>query len=127
MQPAMPENVLKCFFNFLKEIIMTTNFAKTAASTLVLAVAALGAASSFAGTSDAKTTDGQLLFPAFTSTMTRAQVQADYIKAAKSGQIVQATEGAVLKVPDFVSTRSAADVRAEAVNAAHHSNVGGSI
>ncbi len=98
---------------------MTTHFAKSAVSTLVLAVATLGAASSFAGTSDAITSDGQLLFPAFTSTMTRAQVQADTIKAAKSGQIVQATEGAVFKMPEFVSTRSAAEVRAEAVTAAH--------
>lgn len=106
---------------------MTTHFAKTAVSTVVLAIAALGAASSFAGASDAKTTDGQWLFPAFTSTLTRAQVQADYIKAAKSGQIIQATEGAVLKVPEFVSTRSAAEVRAEAVMAARHSPVVGSI
>ncbi len=103
---------------------MTTNFAKSAVSTVVLAVAALGAASSFAGTSDAKTTDGQLLFPSFTSTMTRAQVQADYIKAAKSGQIIPSTAGTTLKVPEFVSTRSAAEVRAEAVVAAHHPVIG---
>ena len=106
---------------------MTTHFAKSTVSALVLVVAAMGAASSFAGTSDAKTTDGQLLFPAFTSTMSRAQVQADYIKAAKSGQIVPSTLGTTVKAPEFVSTRSPADVRAEAVYAAHHSNVGGSI
>ena len=106
---------------------MTTKFAKSTVSTLVLAVAALGAASSFAGTSDAKTTDGQLLFPAFTSTMTRAQVQADYIKAAKAGEIVPSTLGTTVKAPEFVGTRSAAEVRAEAVMAARHSPVVGSI
>ena len=106
---------------------MTTNFAKTAVSTVVLAIAALGAASSFAGTSDAKTTDGQWLFPAFTSTMTRAQVQAAYIKAAKAGEIVPSTLGTTVKAPEFVGTRSAAEVRAEAVMAARHSPVVGSI
>ena len=106
---------------------MTTNFAKSAVSTVVLAIAALGAASSFAGASDAKTTDGQLLFPAFTSTLTRAQVQADYIKAAKAGEIVPSTLGTTVKAPEFVGTRSAAEVRAEAVMAARHSPVVGSI
>ena len=104
---------------------MTTNFAKSAVSTLVLAVAALGAASSFAGTSTAKGTEGEMLFaPAFTSTMTRDQVKAEYLQAAKTHQIVAATEGAVLVEPAFVSTRSVAEVRAEAVVAAHHPVIG---
>lgn len=130
MNQARPAQM--CFqlfyrFNFLQDTIMTTHFAKSAVSALVLAAAALGAASSFAGASDAKTSDGQLLFPAFTSSLTRAQVQAEYFKAVKSGQIVQATEGTVLKAPAFVSTRLAAEVRAEGVYAAHHANMGGSI
>ena len=125
MKPAMPRLVL---LTFLKEIIMTTHFAKSAVSTLVLAVAALGAASSIAGTSTARNTDGDLRFtPALTSTTTRAQVQAEYIQAAKSGQIVLSSDGTMLRAPAFVGTRSAAEVRAEAVYAAHHSTMGGSI
>ena len=42
----------------------------------------------------------------FTSTLTRAQVQADYVQAAKAGQISPSIEGTTLKVPTFVSTRS---------------------
>ena len=107
---------------------MTTNFAKSAVSTVVLAIAALGAASSIAGTSTARNTDGDLRFaPALTSTTTRAQVQADYIKAAKAGEIVPSTLGTTVKAPEFVGTRSAAEVRAEAMMAARHSPVVGSI
>jgi hypothetical protein len=103
---------------------MTTNFAKSAVSTLVLAVAALGAASSFAGTSDVKGTEGEMLTSAFTSTTTRAAVQSDLIRAAKSGQIIASIAGTTLKAPEFMSSRSAAEVRAEAVVAAHHPVVG---
>ena len=95
--------------------------AKTAVSSIVLALAALGSASSFAATSDFKNSAGEPLFPAFTSVLTRAQVQADYIKAVKAGEIVASIEGTTLKAPAFVGVRSAADVRAEAVMAAHHS------
>ena len=55
--------------------------AKTAVSSIVLALAALatfGSASSFAAASDVKNSAGEPLFPAFTSVLTRAQVQADY-------------------------------------------------
>ena len=103
---------------------MTTNFAKSAVSTLVLAVAALGAANSFAAGGTAKGTEGEMLLPAFTSTTTRAEVQTDLIRAAKSGQIIPSTAGTTLKAPEFVSTRAAADVRAEAVVAAHNPVVG---
>ena len=120
MKPAMPGIV----FNFMKEIIMTTTFAKSAVSTLVLAVAALGAASSFAAEA-AKGTEGEMLFaPAFTSTVTRAEVQTDLIRAAKSGQIIPSIAGTTLKQPEFVSKRSVAEVRAEAVVAAHHPVIG---
>ena len=94
--------------------------AKTAVSSIVLALAALGSASSFAATSDVKNSAGEPLFPAFTSVLTRAQVQADYIKAVKAGEIVASIEGTTLKAPAFVSVRSVAEVRAEAVMAAHH-------
>ena len=101
---------------------MTTKFAKTAVATLssvVLAVATLGATSSFAATSTARNTDGDLLFaPALTSTTTRAQVQAEYIKAAKSGQIIPSSDGITLRAPAFVSARPAAEVHAEALVAA---------
>lgn len=107
---------------------MTKSFAKSAvssfASTLVLAVAALGAASSFAAGGPVKGTEGELLFPAFTSVTTRAEVQSDLIRAAKSGQIIASTAGTTLKAPEFVSTRSVADVRAEAVVAAHNPVIG---
>ncbi len=95
------------------------NFTKSAVSTLVLAVAALGAASSFAGTSTAQGTEGEMLaLTTFTSTTTRAEVQTDLIRAAKSGQIIPSTAGTTLKTPEFMSTRAAADVRAEGVVAA---------
>ena len=98
----------------------TINFAKSAVSTLVLAVAALGAANSFAATSAAKGTEGEMLAATtFTSTTTRAEVQTDLIRAAKSGQIVPSIAGTTLKAPVFMSTRSAAEVRAEGVVAAH--------
>lgn len=103
---------------------MTNNFAKSAVSTLVLAVAALGAANSFAAAGTVKFTEGEMLLPAFTSTTTRAEVQTDLIRAAKSGQIIPSTAGTTLKAPEFVSTRAAADVRAEAVVAAHNPVVG---
>ncbi len=103
---------------------MTTTFAKSAVSTLVLAVAALGAASSFAA-EPAKGTEGELMFaPAFTSTVTRAEVQTDLIRAAKLGQIIPSIAGTTLKQPEFVSKRSVAEVRAEAVVAAHHPVIG---
>ena len=101
--------------------------AKTAVSSIVLALAALGSASSFAATSDAKNSAGEPLFPAFTSVLTRAQVQADYIKAVKAGEIVPSIEGTTLKAPAFMSVRSVADVRAEAVMAARHSLNTGSV
>ncbi len=125
---------------------MKTNFAKTTVSTVVMALAALGAASSFAANvpTDAvgnktraevraeylqavkngeivSATEGTVLVaPAFVSTKTRAEVRAEYLQAVKSGQIVQATEGAMLVGPAFVSTHSRAEVRAEAVAAAHN-------
>ena len=101
--------------------------AKTAVSSIVLALAALGSASSFAATSDVKNSAGEPLFPAFTSVLTRAQVQADYIKAVKAGEIVPSIEGTTLKAPAFMSVRSVADVRAEAVMAARHSLNTGSV
>ena len=101
--------------------------AKTAVSSIVLALAALGSASSFAAASDVKNSAGEPLFPAFTSVLTRAQVQADYIKAVKAGEIVPSIEGTTLKAPAFMSVRSVADVRAEAVMAARHSLNTGSV
>ena len=97
---------------------MNSNIAKTAVSSIVLALAALGSASSFAADSTVKNSAGELLFPHFTSTMTRAQVQADYVQAAKTGRIVPSIAGTTLKAPDFVSARTRADVRAEAIMAA---------
>ena len=101
---------------------MTSTFAKSASttvSTLVLALTALGSVSSFAGTNGTKNSDGELRFPVFASTMTRAQVRADYFQAVKAGQIIQTTEGTTLKAPAFVSTRSTAEVHAEALVAPH--------
>ena len=99
---------------------MNATTAKTAVSSIVLALSALGSASSFAATSDVKNSAGEPLFPAFTSVLTRAQVQADYSKAVKAGEIVPSIEGTTLKAHAFMGVRSAADVRAEAVNAVAH-------
>ncbi len=99
---------------------MTSTIAKTAVSSIVLALAALGSASSFAENSTAITSEGKLHFPVFTSTMTRAQVHADYLKAAMAGLIVPGIEGTTVKAPAFVSTRSVAEVHAEAVMAVAH-------
>ena len=103
---------------------MNSAIAKTAVSSIVLALAALGSASSFAADSAVKNSAGELLFPVFTSTMTRAQVQADYLRAAKAGLIVPSIEGTTLKAPAFVSTRSPAEVHSEAVMAARTQPVG---
>ena len=99
---------------------MNATLAKTAASSIVLALAALGSASSFAADSTVKNSAGEPLFPAFTSVLTRAQVQADYLQAARAGQIVPSIEGTTLKAPAFVSTRSPAEVRMEAAMAVAH-------
>ena len=103
---------------------MNATLAKTAASSIVLALAALGSASSFAANSTLRNSDRELLFPVFTSTTTRAQVQADYLQAARAGLIVASSEGMTPKVPAFVSTRSVADVHSEAVMAARTQPVG---
>lgn len=100
------------------------NFTKSAVSTLVLAVATLGAASSFAASGPAKGSEGEMLFPAFTSTATRAEVQTDLIRAANSGQIIPSIAGTTLKAPEFMGTRAAADVRAEGVVAARSPVIG---
>ena len=98
---------------------MNFTIAKTAASSIVLALAALGSASSFAAAQ--KGTEGEALWtPAVMSHQTREAVQANYFQAVKAGQLVAMTEGAVLLGPDFMSTRTRAEVRAEAVMAASH-------
>ena len=95
---------------------------KSAASSIVLALAALatlGSASSFAGTQIG--TEGEALTPStFVSVTSRAAVRADYFQAVKSGQIVAMTEGAVLVAPTFMSQRTRDGLHAEAVMAAHH-------
>ena len=106
---------------------MNSSIAKTAISSIVLALAALGSASSFAADSTVKNSAGELLFPVFNSTLTRAQVQADYLQAARAGLIVPSIEGTTLKAPAFASTRSAAEVRSEAVMAARHQQNMGSV
>ena len=103
---------------------MNSTLAKTAASSIVLALAALGSASSFAASSTVRNSDGELRFPVFTSAMTRAQVQADYLQAARAGLITSSSEGMTLKVPAFASARSPADVHSEAVMAARTQPVG---
>ena len=103
---------------------MNSTLAKTAASSIVLALAALGSASSFAANSTVRNSDGELRFPVFTSTMTRAQVQVDYLQAARAGLITSSSEGMTLKVPAFASARSPADVHSEAVMAARTQPVG---
>ena len=98
---------------------MNSITAKTAVSSIVLALAAFGSASSFAGTQ--KGTEGEALFaPTFVSVTSRAAVQAAYFQAVKSGQLVAMTEGTVLVVPAFMSQRTRDGVHAEAVMAASH-------
>lgn len=111
---------------------MKTNFAKTTVSTVVMALATLGAASSFAAyvpvdAMGGKTgqivsvTEGDVLVtPTLASTKARAEVRAEYLQAVKNGQIVSATEAANAVTPLFVSTRAREEVRAEAVTAAHN-------
>ena len=94
--------------------------AKTAVSSIVLALAAFGSASSFAASTQ-KGTEGEALFaPAIMSVTSRAAVQADYFQAVKAGQLVAMTEGTVLVAPAFMSIRTRDGVHAEAVMAAHH-------
>ena len=98
---------------------MNSTIAKTAVSSIVLALAALGSASSFAAAQ--KGTEGESLWtPAVMSSKTRADVQAEYFKAVKAGQLVAMTEGTIFVAPAFMTARSRDDVRAEAVMAAHH-------
>lgn len=99
---------------------MNSNIAKTAISSIVLALAALGSASSFAASTQKGTEGEALSASSFMSTKSRAEVQADYFQAVKAGQLVAMTEGTVLVAPAFMSIRTADDVRVEAVMAAHH-------
>jgi nucleoid-associated protein YgaU len=116
---------------------MKTNFAKTTVSTVVLALAAFGAASSFAANNptDARTradvraetlqavkagtivSHGEgaaLQEPVLVSNTTRAQVQADYLQAVKNGQIEFRGEGAEAPVKTTVSSLTREQVRADA-------------
>jgi hypothetical protein len=99
---------------------MNSNITKTAISSIVLALAALGSASSFAASTQKGTEGEALSAPAFMSSKSRADVQAEYFRAVKAGQLVAMTEGTVLVTPAFMSVRSTNDVHAEAVMAAQH-------
>lgn len=114
---------------------MKTNFAKTTsftAATVVMALATLGAASSFAANAPVAGMGGKsaqivtvtegdvVVMPTLASTRARAEVRAEYLQAVKNGQIVSATEAANAVTPRFVSTRARDEVRAEAVAAAHN-------
>ena len=99
---------------------MNSITAKTAVSSIVLALAAFGSASSFAGGTQIGTEGEALTSSTFVSVTSRAAVQADYVQAAKSGQIVAMTEGAVLVSPAFMSQRTRDGVHTEAVMAASH-------
>ena len=111
---------------------MKTNFAKTTVSTVVMALATLGAASSFAANAPVAGMSGKaaqivtvtegdvLVMPSLASTTTRAEVRAEYLQAVKNGQFVSSTEASNALTPQFVSTHTRAELRAEAVAAAHN-------
>ena len=107
--------------------MMNSTIAKNTASSIVLTLAALGCASSFAANMQ-NGTEGEALYTQdLMSTKTRAEVQAGYLQAVKAGQLVAMTEGTMLVGPAFMSTRTREEVRAEAVMAGSHPLNTGSI
>ena len=66
---------------------MNSTTAKTAVSSIVLALAALGSASSFGADSNVKNSAGEPLFPAFTSVLTRAHAGAACQQQARGREL----------------------------------------
>ncbi len=90
----------------------------------VLAVAAATALSANAFAADFNYNNASQLLPKTTSTLSRAEVVADYLKAAKEGTLVKNSEAGYTPVAGAVqSTVTRAEVRAEALHAAHSPQV----
>jgi predicted RNase H-like HicB family nuclease len=120
---------------------MKTHVAKAAVSAIVLAVATLGAASSFAASEPAAVQGGKTraevvaeyqralkageivrgesdnAVPALVqaSGKTRAEVMAEYQRALKAGELVHGVDGYAWAAPSVQSIRSRDEVRKEAV------------
>ena len=92
----------------------------------VIALSALAGASAFAQSNQYG--EAALVFApvASTSSVTRAQVKADYLNARKSGALAVSQEGAFAAVPATASTMTRAEVRNDAVISARATQIGNS-
>ena len=80
-----------------------------------VALVAIGSNNAFAGNFDYNS-EAQIL-PAATSTVTRAQVRADYSQAAKNGSLIQESEAGFMFPTTIKSQQTRAEVKAQAVYA----------
>lgn len=98
---------------------------KLIAST-VIALSALTGASAFA--QNAQYGEAALVFApvASTSTVTRAQVKAEYLNARQNGALAVSQEGAFAAAPATASTMTRAEVRNDAVISARATQIGNS-
>lgn len=83
---------------------------KFIASTLI-ALASVASSAAFANEYDAASQPERMI----TSTLSRAQVQADYLKAAKAGTVQTVGEGADFTVQAADSSLSRTDVKTETI------------
>ena len=88
------------------------------ATVALAALAAIGSASAFADSFDYNTEAQRL--PVTTSSLTRAQVRADYLQALKDGTLVRESEVGVASATSFKSEHTRAEVKAEAAYANRH-------
>ena len=89
---------------------------KFIASSLI-AVAAFASSAAFA-----EEVDSRMAPVAAVSQFTRAEVQADYLKAAKEGTLPVLADGSTGTTKKFTSNVSRTDVKAQAVEWAHAKN-----
>jgi hypothetical protein len=87
----------------------------------VLAFAALGSVNTFAMSHQNGEANAAIRPEFSASTLTRAEVQAEYLKARQAGALSVSTEGAFAPVAQAASTVSREQIRMEAVMAARHS------
>ncbi len=92
----------------------------------VIALSALTGASAFAQSSLSGEAALAIRPDLSPSTVTRAQVQADYLAARQSGKLAVSQEGAFAAAPAAASTVTRAEVRNQAVMSAHAAQIGNS-
>lgn len=82
-------------------------------ATAVISLAALSSASAFAASSSQYAEPAEFTRTGTNSSLTRAQVQADYLAARKNGKLVMGQEADIKPSDDSKSTVSRAQVKSE--------------